>query len=185
MAQAALGHSASFGWAPGNGFPLLLRTKIDHGAGYGPALTGTSPPHLSSLLEACASGSSPTSGRQLAGSTPPRQPERPGHGPVLNVSPGQRTGPTRTVDPWVLSSSLTPEPARPPVYVFSTSAWGSAFRDLLPGFPTPSCRSRRPRHSPDVTSAEVVGTIIYLRQNHHFGSDKIVMCLLRCHDIQI
>lgn len=41
-------------------------------------------------------------------------------------------------------------------------------------------RSRRP-HSPNATSAEVVGKIIYLRQNYHFGPGKIAMYLKRYH----
>ena len=46
-------------------------------------------------------------------------------------------------------------------------------------------RSRRPRYSPNATSAEVVGKIIYLRQNYHFGPAKIAMYLKRYHDIAI
>lgn len=34
-------------------------------------------------------------------------------------------------------------------------------------------RSSRPRVSPNATSAEVVGKIIYLRQHYHFGPEKI------------
>ena len=34
-------------------------------------------------------------------------------------------------------------------------------------------KSHRPHHSPNATSAEVVGKIIYLRQNYHFGPSKI------------
>jgi len=46
-------------------------------------------------------------------------------------------------------------------------------------------RSRRPHHSPNATSAEVVGKIIYLRQHYHFGPGKISMYLARYHDIDI
>jgi transposase InsO family protein len=46
-------------------------------------------------------------------------------------------------------------------------------------------RSRRPKHSPRATRTEVVGKIIYLRQNYHFGPAKIAMYLKRYHDIEI
>jgi transposase len=46
-------------------------------------------------------------------------------------------------------------------------------------------KSHRPHHSPNATSAEVVGKIIYLRQNYHFGPGKIAMYLKRYHDIEI
>jgi transposase len=46
-------------------------------------------------------------------------------------------------------------------------------------------KSRRPHHSPNATSAEVVGKIIYLRQNYHFGPGKIAMYLHRYHDITL
>ncbi|VAW02697.1 Transposase, partial [hydrothermal vent metagenome] len=46
-------------------------------------------------------------------------------------------------------------------------------------------RSSRPHHSPGATNAEVVGKIIYLRQNYHFGPAKIAMYLKRYHDITI
>ncbi len=46
-------------------------------------------------------------------------------------------------------------------------------------------RSSRPHFSPNATSAEVVGKIIYLRQNYHFGPGKIAMYLKRYHDIEI
>ncbi|WP_433521385.1 helix-turn-helix domain-containing protein [Nocardia pseudovaccinii] len=46
-------------------------------------------------------------------------------------------------------------------------------------------RSRRPRSSPNATRAEVVEKIIHLRQNYHFGPDKIRMYLQRYHDIEI
>jgi hypothetical protein len=31
----------------------------------------------------------------------------------------------------------------------------------------------------------VVGKIIYLRQNYHFGPERIAMCLQRYHDITV
>jgi transposase InsO family protein len=46
-------------------------------------------------------------------------------------------------------------------------------------------RSRRPQSCPHETSTEIVGKIIYLRQNYHFGPTKIAMYLKRYHDIQI
>jgi transposase InsO family protein len=46
-------------------------------------------------------------------------------------------------------------------------------------------RSKRPRHSPNATHVEVVGKIIYLRQNYHFGPEKIAMYLKRYHDVTI
>jgi transposase-like protein len=42
-------------------------------------------------------------------------------------------------------------------------------------------RSRAPKHSPNATSSEVVGKIIHLRQNYHFGPLKIAMYLQRYH----
>jgi transposase len=36
--------------------------------------------------------------------------------------------------------------------------------------------SRRPHHSPNATHVDVVGKILYLRQNYHFGPAKIAMC---------
>ena len=36
-------------------------------------------------------------------------------------------------------------------------------------------RSRRPNVSPRATSTEVVGKILYLRQQYHFGAEKIAM----------
>ncbi len=44
-------------------------------------------------------------------------------------------------------------------------------------------KSRRPHYSPNATSAKVVGKIINLRQNYHFGPAKIAMYLKRYHDI--
>ncbi len=46
-------------------------------------------------------------------------------------------------------------------------------------------RSSRPHHSPNETDSEVVGKIMYLRQNYHFGPHKIAMYLKRYHDITI
>ena len=46
-------------------------------------------------------------------------------------------------------------------------------------------RSRRPLTSPRATQTEVIGKILYLRQNYHFGPMKISMYLARYHDITI
>ena len=46
-------------------------------------------------------------------------------------------------------------------------------------------RSCRPKHSPRATRTEVVGKVIYLRQNYHFGPAKIAMYLRRYHDVEI
>lgn len=46
-------------------------------------------------------------------------------------------------------------------------------------------RSSRPHVSPNATSAEVVGKILYLRQHYHFGPEKISMYLRRYHDLSI
>ncbi|MCM3808834.1 IS481 family transposase [Streptomyces sp. DR7-3] len=46
-------------------------------------------------------------------------------------------------------------------------------------------RSKAPKKSPNATRVEVVGKIIYLRQNYHFGPEKIAMYLKRYHDITI
>ena len=46
-------------------------------------------------------------------------------------------------------------------------------------------KSSRPHVSPNATNAEVVGKIIYLRQNYHFGPHKIAMYLLRYHEVTI
>src|SRR5580704_14931938 len=40
-------------------------------------------------------------------------------------------------------------------------------------------RSKRPHHMPQATHTEVVGKILYLRQNYHFGPQKISMYLRR------
>jgi hypothetical protein len=36
-------------------------------------------------------------------------------------------------------------------------------------------RSKAPKFSPRATNSEIVGKIIYLRQNYHFGPQKIAM----------
>jgi transposase InsO family protein len=46
-------------------------------------------------------------------------------------------------------------------------------------------RSRRPHTSPNAISGEVVGKIVYLRKNYHFGPEKISMYLRRYHDLQV
>jgi transposase InsO family protein len=46
-------------------------------------------------------------------------------------------------------------------------------------------RSRRPKVSPRATHVDVVGKILYLRQNYHFGPGKIAMYLMRYHDVSI
>jgi transposase len=46
-------------------------------------------------------------------------------------------------------------------------------------------RSRRPHHSPNATRVDVVGKILYLRQNYHFGPAKIAMYLKRYHDVEV
>jgi transposase InsO family protein len=46
-------------------------------------------------------------------------------------------------------------------------------------------RSRRPKSSPSATPTEVVGKVIYLRTNYHFGPQKISMYLKRYHDIEV
>ena len=46
-------------------------------------------------------------------------------------------------------------------------------------------RSRKPRRMPQATSTEVVGKIIYLRQQYHFGPQKIAMYLRRYHEVTI
>src|ERR1700687_2228962 len=46
-------------------------------------------------------------------------------------------------------------------------------------------RSSAPFHSPNETSVEIVGKIVYLRQHYHFGPDKISMYLKRYHDVGI
>ena len=46
-------------------------------------------------------------------------------------------------------------------------------------------RSRRPKVSPNATHVDVVGKILYLRKNYHFGPEKIAMYLARYHDVTI
>jgi len=46
-------------------------------------------------------------------------------------------------------------------------------------------RSRRPKVSPRATHVDIVGKILYLRQNYHFGPAKISMYLKRYHDVSI
>ena len=46
-------------------------------------------------------------------------------------------------------------------------------------------RSRRPHTSPHATKPEIVGKIVYLRQNYHFGPHKISMYLKRYHEIEV
>jgi transposase InsO family protein len=46
-------------------------------------------------------------------------------------------------------------------------------------------RSTKPLTSPRATQSEVVGKILYLRQNYHFGPNKIRMYLNRYHDVEI
>ncbi|MFJ8140838.1 helix-turn-helix domain-containing protein [Streptomyces sp. NPDC096013] len=46
-------------------------------------------------------------------------------------------------------------------------------------------RSKAPQHSPNATHVEVVEQIIYLRQNYHFGPEKIAMYLKRYHNLTI
>ena len=45
--------------------------------------------------------------------------------------------------------------------------------------------SRRPHTSPNATHVDVVGKILYLRQNYHFGPGKIAMYLKRYHDVEV
>ncbi|MFF3336912.1 helix-turn-helix domain-containing protein [Streptomyces sp. NPDC002888] len=46
-------------------------------------------------------------------------------------------------------------------------------------------RSKAPEHSLNATHVEIVGKIIYLRQNYHCGPEKIAMYLKRNHDVTI
>ena len=46
-------------------------------------------------------------------------------------------------------------------------------------------RSSKPHLSPNATTEEVVGKIVYLRQNYHFGPLKIAMYLKRYHELVI
>jgi transposase InsO family protein len=45
--------------------------------------------------------------------------------------------------------------------------------------------SRRPHYSPNATHVDVVGKILYLRKNYHFGPGKISMYLKRYHDVEV
>ena len=53
------------------------------------------------------------------------------------------------------------------------------------GFDGLKDRSKRPHHSPNATEAELVEKIIHLRQNYHFGPQKIAMYLARYHQVSI
>jgi len=46
-------------------------------------------------------------------------------------------------------------------------------------------RSKRPHSCPQETSTDVVGKIVHLRQNYHFGPAKISMYLKRYHDVEV
>jgi transposase len=46
-------------------------------------------------------------------------------------------------------------------------------------------RSSRPHRSPNITQAEVVEKIVWLRKHNHFGPAKIAMYLARYHDVTI
>jgi transposase InsO family protein len=46
-------------------------------------------------------------------------------------------------------------------------------------------RSQRPKTCPHQTHVDVVGKIVYLRQNYHFGPAKIAMYLRRYHDVSV
>lgn len=46
-------------------------------------------------------------------------------------------------------------------------------------------RSSAPHHSPRAAQVEVVEKILWLRQQYHFGPQKIAMYLKRYHDITI
>jgi transposase InsO family protein len=46
-------------------------------------------------------------------------------------------------------------------------------------------RSRAPHTIPHATKPEVIGKIVYLRRNYHFGPHKISMYLKRYHDVQV
>jgi transposase InsO family protein len=46
-------------------------------------------------------------------------------------------------------------------------------------------RSKRPHVCPFETREEVIGKIVYLRQNYHFGPYKIAMYLKRYHEVQV
>ena len=46
-------------------------------------------------------------------------------------------------------------------------------------------RSKRPHSSPNAINEEVVGKILYLRQNYHFGPSKMGMYLKRYHQVTV
>jgi transposase InsO family protein len=61
--------------------------------------------------------------------------------------------------------------------------WKRRYEELGPdGLRDRSCR---PKVSPRATHVDVVGKILYLRQNYHFGPAKIAMYLKRYHDVSI
>jgi transposase InsO family protein len=61
--------------------------------------------------------------------------------------------------------------------------WLRRYEDQgLEGLPD---RSRRPHVIPPATKPEVIGKIVYLRRNYHFGPHKIAMYLKRYHDIEV
>ena len=53
------------------------------------------------------------------------------------------------------------------------------------GFDGLKDRSQRPKTCPHQTHVDVVGKIVYLRQNYHFGPAKIAMYLRRYHDVSV
>jgi transposase InsO family protein len=53
------------------------------------------------------------------------------------------------------------------------------------GFEGLKDRSSQPHNSPNATQADVVGKIIHLRQNYHFGPAKIAMYLERYHGVRM
>ncbi|HEX2737251.1 MAG TPA: IS481 family transposase [Acidimicrobiia bacterium] len=61
--------------------------------------------------------------------------------------------------------------------------WQRRYREL--GVAGLRDRSRRPLTCPHATDTEVVGKVVYLRQNYHFGPQKIQMYLKRYHDVEI
>jgi transposase InsO family protein len=61
--------------------------------------------------------------------------------------------------------------------------WLRRYEELGPEGLRP--RSRRPHTSPNATGGEVVGKIVYLRRNYHFGPTKIAMYLKRYHEVEV
>lgn len=53
--------------------------------------------------------------------------------------------------------------------------YGFYRRYLADGVEGLRTRSKRPKTSPNATHADIVGKIIYLRQQYHFGPEKIKM----------